>query len=97
MPSQADFLEESIKRLEVEFGLDAPTVLADAAEEEAMSTIGAWEKPVKVFGGVSFYEGALDSNLDSPTTVCFGYFRTKSGLPPEVEKAREQTKPEEPK
>ena len=44
--------------------------------------------PDKKFGIVSFHEGELESKPDSGATMSFGYFRTKMGLPSEVEAKR---------
>ena len=50
----------------------------------------AGEKPpeVKPIGVLWKHEGELSARGDSASFVSFGYFRTKSGLPPEVEAKR---------
>ncbi len=45
-------------------------------------------REVKRTGIVSWHEGELDSREDASATVSFGYFRTKTGMPPDVEKAK---------
>ena len=52
-------------------------------------TTGESTEPAKPPSGHTRTVGALSSGDDSPWTVSFGYFRTKSGLPPKVEATRE--------
>jgi len=47
------------------------------------------QKPMGT-GKVTKHVGELHSRKDSPATVSFGYFRTKSGLPPSVEERYEK-------
>ena len=52
------------------------------------TTTGEPTKPAKGIGKVSYHEDDEDSQEDSPWTLSFNYFRTKSGLPPKVEARR---------
>ena len=64
----------------------SPTPTAGATSP-ASTTTGPPTQPEKPFGIVSRHEGEMYSP-ENAATVSFGYFRTKSGLPPDVEKAK---------
>jgi hypothetical protein len=59
-----------------------------SSKSSVSTTTGTPTQPAKRFGIVSFHEGELHSKPDSDATMSFSYFRTKTGLPPEVEAKR---------